>query len=73
MNRNVSPVEIILEAEKLAAEKWGPNRAFTYVDPAKIRSPNPGFCFKVAGWRFVRRVLKKGTWKHLLEKQIENR
>lgn len=45
--------EIILEAEKMAFEKWGPNRVFTYVDARKIRSKNPGCCFKKAGWRQI--------------------
>ena len=27
--------EIILECERLAFEKWGPNRLYTYIDPAK--------------------------------------
>jgi len=43
--------EIILEAEQLALDKWGPNRFYTYVDGRKIRSTNPGFCFLKAGWR----------------------
>jgi hypothetical protein len=45
--------EIIKECEALAVEKWGPNRMFTYVDPRKVRSSNPGFCFKLAGWKYV--------------------
>jgi hypothetical protein len=52
--RNESPrrsSSIILEAERFAIEKWGPNRLFTYVDPRKIRSTNPGYCFLMAGWR----------------------
>src|SRR5688572_19042652 len=57
--------DIILEAESMAVEKWGPNRMYTYVDPSKIASRNPGYCFKRAGWRFVR--LSAGG-KHLLEK-----
>ena len=43
--------EIILEAEKFAFEKWGPNRCYTFVDPKKIKSVNPGYCFKMAGWK----------------------
>lgn len=43
--------EIILEAESLAFEKWGQNRLFTYINPRKIKSPNPGYCFKKAGWK----------------------
>lgn len=57
--------EIILEAEAMAIEKWGPGRMYTYVDPGKIQSRNPGYCFKVAGWKFV--GLSKGG-KHLLVK-----
>ena len=44
--------DIILEAEALAVQKWGPNRAYTYIDPRKVRSANPGYCFKCAGWVF---------------------
>src|SRR5712691_11368412 len=51
--------DIIREAEQVAVAKWGPNRAFTYIDAGKIRSANPGYCFKCAGWRFVR-VAKSG-------------
>jgi hypothetical protein len=57
--------EIILEAEGLAFAKWGPNRLYTYIDAEKVRSPNPGYCFKMAGWRYV--GLSKGG-KHLLDK-----
>jgi hypothetical protein len=60
--------EIILEAEWHAIKKWGPNRAYTYIDPDKVKSRNPGYCFKCAGWRFVR--LSAGG-KHLLEKTLE--
>lgn len=42
--------EIILEAEEFAFKRWGPARLFTYVNPAKIKSSNPGFCFLCAGW-----------------------
>lgn len=59
--------DIILEAERLAVAKWGPNRAFTYIDPEKIRSVNPGFCFKMAGWKLVG-MSQHG--KHLLEKNL---
>ncbi len=43
--------EIILEAEKRAVEKWGTNRFFTFVNAEKIKSVNPGYCFKKAGWK----------------------
>lgn len=64
--------DIILECEQIAIDRWGPNRMYTYVNPAKIKSVNPGYCFKKAGWRNVRRadgslyISKAGQ--HLLEK-----
>src|ERR1700744_3701612 len=30
--------DIILEAEAMAFEKWGPNRLYTYIDPNKTRT-----------------------------------
>ncbi len=54
--RNESPrrsSDIILECEKLAIAKWGPNRMYTYVKPSAIKSVNPGYCFKCAGWQFA--------------------
>ena len=47
---------IIRDCVQLAFEKWGPNRCYTYVDPKEILSGNPGYCFKCAGWRTVRRA-----------------
>lgn len=43
---------LILAAEEHARSKWGVDRRFyTYVNPRRVRSTNPGFCFKQAGWR----------------------
>jgi len=42
--------DIILEAETHAETRWGPGRMYTYVDPAKVRSSNPGYCYLKAGW-----------------------
>ena len=42
--------EVIAEAERHAVEYWGPNRMYTYVDPAMVKSSNPGYCFLRAGW-----------------------
>jgi hypothetical protein len=64
---------LIRQAEREAVEKWGPNRAFTYIDtrkvpPTMVRShPVWGFCFYKAGWHF-KRLSKDG--KHLLEKEL---
>lgn len=56
--------EIVREADAAAWARWPEQpRHFTYVDPAKVSSVNPGYCFKLAGWRFVRRSL---TGLHLL-------
>lgn len=41
---------LILEAMKFAEVRWPGVRLYTYVDPKKIRSVNPGYCFKMAGW-----------------------
>jgi len=51
--RNESPVKsslLILEAEKLAWKKWPGQRLYTYVNPKKVLSANPGYCFLMAGW-----------------------
>lgn len=42
---------MILDAEHWAWERWPEERLYTYVDSSKVRSSNPGFCFKMAGWR----------------------
>lgn len=42
---------LIREACELASRRWPGLRLFTYVADAKIRSTNPGACFKKAGWR----------------------
>ncbi len=43
--------ELILAAETLAWTRWPRQRLYTYVNPRRIRSRNPGYCFKMAGWR----------------------
>lgn len=51
--RNESPYLssfLIAEAEKIAIDRWGPIRFYTYVNPSKIKSSNPGYCFKQCGW-----------------------
>lgn len=52
--RNEGPVlssMLIQEADALADVRWPGERHYTFVDPAKVRSVNPGYCFKQAGWR----------------------
>ena len=52
--RNESPVlssTLIEEAVQLAWSRWPGERLYTYVDKSKVKSRNPGYCFKVNGWR----------------------
>jgi hypothetical protein len=48
---------LILEAEVALAGRYdcGPDGFITYVFDNKIRSTNPGCCFKAAGWRVTGR------------------
>lgn len=42
---------LIRSAMELAWQRWPSERLYTYVHPGKIRSTNPGYCFKRAGWQ----------------------
>ncbi len=43
--------DLIREADTLAWVKWpDETRHVTYVDPQKVASRNPGYCFIMAGW-----------------------
>ena len=55
---------LINEACRLAWNKWPRQRLWTYVNPKEIASPNPGYCFKQAGWKICGR--SKGGL-HILE------
>lgn len=50
--------ELVLDAEA-ALVLWvgdcGPDGMLTYVWDRKVASRNPGYCYKVAGWRAVGR------------------
>lgn len=41
---------LILEAMELAWQRWPGQRLYTYVNPRRVRSTNPGCCFMAAGW-----------------------
>lgn len=43
--------DLIVEAMRLGWERWPGTRFYTYVNPRKVRSTNPGYCFMRAGWR----------------------
>lgn len=62
--RNESRVlssDLILEAEQVAWRRWPGQRLFTYVNSAAVKSVNPGYCFKKAGWASGRIDKKKET------------
>ena len=51
--RNESPrlsSELIQEASERAWDKWPGERLFTFVADYAVKSVNPGYCFKKAGW-----------------------
>jgi len=41
---------LITQAEQYATFRWPRERLYTYVDSSSVKSSNPGYCFKVAGW-----------------------
>jgi hypothetical protein len=52
--RNEGPVRssvLIREACDLAWARWPGERLYTFVNPARVRSANPGYCFLAAEWR----------------------
>jgi len=52
--RNEGPIlssHLIKDAMEIAWHRWPGARLYTYVNPEKIKSSNPGFCFKKAGWK----------------------
>lgn len=77
--RNESDVKsslLVLEAERelvrYCEEKsthCGPSGMLTYVWDSKIKSVNPGYCYKRAGWRAVGR--SADNKKTLLQKPFE--
>jgi hypothetical protein len=42
--------DLVREAVGLAWARWSGERLYTYVNPAKVKSTNPGYCFQMAGW-----------------------
>lgn len=42
--------DLIRAAMSLAWRRWPGERLYTYVNPRRVASKNPGYCFKVAGW-----------------------
>lgn len=56
--------DLIREACAIAWRRWPGQRLYTYINAQAIQSPNPGYCFKEAGWRFCGQT-KGGL--HILE------
>lgn len=57
------------ETELLTRFDCGPDGMLTYVFDRKVRSVNPGYCFKMAGWRSIGR--SADDRKTLLQKMPE--
>ena len=52
--RNESPhksSELIRQADAIADAVWPCRRHYTFVNAARVRSTNPGYCFLAAGWQ----------------------
>ena len=43
--------DLVREASALAWQRWPGERLYTYVNPRRIQSSNPGYCFQLAGWQ----------------------
>ena len=43
--------DLLRDAMAAAWDRWPGERLYTYVDADAVESDNPGYCFKVAGWR----------------------
>lgn len=41
---------LIREAMDIAWRRWPGERLYTYVNASRVKSSNPGYCFKRAGW-----------------------
>lgn len=48
---NILSSTLILDAEEIAWNRWPGERLYTYVSTTKLRSTNPGACFKYADWK----------------------
>jgi hypothetical protein len=63
--------ELILAAVELTERLWGPSPHgwSTYVARDRIRSSNPGYCFKMAGWERDRSFVHPALERLLLRKE----
>jgi hypothetical protein len=58
---NIQASELVRQADRIADFCWPSERHYTTVNPKRVRSRNPGFCFIMAGWRRCG-VTKGGLW-----------
>ena len=69
--------EIILEAEQMAFEKWGPNRLYTYIDPSKTETIIALRDYRKWGIQQGERIVgfsyRKAGWKPLVTKDGKQR
>lgn len=63
---DLNSVALIRMADAIADSRWPGQRHYTYVNPRKVRSQNPGCCFKLAGWRSCGVTKKRKL--HILER-----
>jgi hypothetical protein len=54
--------ELIRQADAIADCIWPGERHYTYVNASKIQSINPGYCFKMAGWRICGQTKVNKLW-----------
>jgi len=45
--------ELIREATQITLEVFEGRQLISFVEPGKIRSTNPGCCYKLAGWKLI--------------------
>ena len=43
--------DLVRQADAIADCLWVDRRHYTYIDPTRVQSANPGYCFLCAGWR----------------------
>ncbi len=43
--------DLVRQADSVADVAWPGERHYTYVNPKKVRSRKPGYCFIKAGWK----------------------
>ena len=63
---------LINEAVSICRRRWPKERLYTYVNAKKIKSTNPGYCFKAAGWKYCGKTKGGLVVLELNEKEAAN-